>query len=147
MIQFLCYCGRGDCEKLSGELARDWLDFYPRACFNSYCSRGEKYWKRRKLFFLSFTKYIYVESTTVYVPWSERGLPNPLFRKRVCPPPPPIEPGRGGGGVPHSPSGVGLGESQFRRLGKKLSTLATLCCRLTGSNPLPPPPQVFLLCI
>jgi hypothetical protein len=40
---------------------------------------------------------------------------------RECTPPP----GRGKG-VAHSPAGEGLGESQFRRLEKKLSTLSTL---------------------
>ncbi len=34
------------------------------------------------------TKYLYIESTTVYVPSSELGLPHPFSRKRVCPPPP-----------------------------------------------------------
>ncbi len=36
----------------------------------------------------------------------------------------PLPPEPGGGG--HSPAGEGLGESQFQRLGKKLSTLPTL---------------------
>jgi hypothetical protein len=62
------------------------------------------------------TKYIYIKSTTVYVTSSELGLAVPL----------PPEPGEGGGRA-HSPAGKGLGESQFRRLGKKLSTLPTLC--------------------
>ncbi len=64
------------------------------------------------------TMYIYIKSTTVYVPSSELGLSHPLSRQRVCP-----SPGRGG----HSPAGEGLGESQFRRLEKKLNTLPTLC--------------------
>jgi hypothetical protein len=50
------------------------------------------------------TKYVYVESTTVYVPSSELGL---------FPPEP--------GGGTHSPAGEGLGESQFRRLEKRLA--------------------------
>jgi hypothetical protein len=33
------------------------------------------------------TKYLYLQSTTVYVPSSEFGLPQPLFGKRVCLPP------------------------------------------------------------
>jgi len=33
------------------------------------------------------TKYLYLQSTTVHVPSSELGLPQPLSRKRVCPPP------------------------------------------------------------
>jgi hypothetical protein len=44
-----------------------------------------------------------------------------------CAPPPRI---RGGG--THSPAGEGLGESQFRRLEKKLSTLPTL--RVEGNK-------------
>jgi hypothetical protein len=31
------------------------------------------------------TKYIYIQSTTVYVPSSELGLSHPLSRQRVCP--------------------------------------------------------------
>jgi hypothetical protein len=34
------------------------------------------------------TKYLYIESTTVYVLSSELGLPKPFSRKRVCPPSP-----------------------------------------------------------
>ncbi len=37
-----------------------------------------------------------------------------------------LPPPKGGGGA-HSPAAVGVGESQFRRLEKKLSTLPTLC--------------------
>ncbi len=61
--------------------------------------------------------YVYLKSTTVYVPSSELG---PLSRQRVCPPP-------GSGGRAHSPAVEGLGESQFWRLKIKLSTLPTLC--------------------
>jgi hypothetical protein len=43
-----------------------------------------------------------------------------------CAVPLPPEPGGGGGGA-HSSACEGLGESQFRRLQKKLSTLPTLC--------------------
>ncbi len=32
------------------------------------------------------TKYLYMQSTTVYVPSSELELPQPISRKRVCPP-------------------------------------------------------------
>ncbi len=70
--------------------------------------------------FLYSTKYVNIKSTTVYVPSSELGLSQPLSRQRVVPLPP--EPGGA-----HSPAGEGLGESQFRRLEKKLSTLPTLC--------------------
>jgi hypothetical protein len=57
---------------------------------------------------------------------SPRGKwePHPLSRKRVCCAPPP---GTKRGGVAHSPAGEGVGESQFQRLEKKLSTLSTLC--------------------
>ncbi len=48
------------------------------------------------------------------------GLPHPLSRKRVCP-----SPGIKGKDA-HSPVGEGVGESQFRRLEKKHSTLLTL---------------------
>ncbi len=58
----------------------------------------------------------------VYVLSSELELSQPLSRQRVCP-----SPRRGGGA--HTPVGEGLGESQFRRLEKKLSTLSTLWCR------------------
>ncbi len=37
-----------------------------------------------------------------------------------------------GGGRAHSPTGEGLGESQFRRLEKKLSTLPTLWLKRRG---------------
>ncbi len=33
------------------------------------------------------TKYLHIESTTVYVPSLELGLPHPFSLKRVCPPP------------------------------------------------------------
>jgi hypothetical protein len=46
----------------------------------------------------------------------------PFSRRRVCPSP---RNPRGGGA--NSPAGEGLGESQFRRLEKKLITLPTLC--------------------
>ncbi len=50
----------------------------------------------------------------MYVPSLELGLPQPLSRKRV-----------GGGGTLACGSG-GLGESQFQRQEKELSTLPTL---------------------
>jgi hypothetical protein len=71
------------------------------------------------------TKYLYIKSTTAYAPSSELGLSQTLSRQRVCPSP---RKQRGGGA--HSPAGEGLGESQFRRLEKKLSTLPTLCLRV-----------------
>jgi hypothetical protein len=57
----------------------------------------------------------------------ELGLSHPLSRQQVCPSP---RNQRGGGA--HSPAGEGLGESQFRRLEKKFSTLPTLW----GTQPL-----------
>jgi hypothetical protein len=48
--------------------------------------------------------------------------PNPPLARECAPPP------RTRGGGAHSPAGEGLGESQFRRLEKKLSTLPTLIC-------------------
>ncbi len=47
--------------------------------------------------------------------------PTPSLASECAPPP-----GTKGGGA-HSPAGEGLGESPFRRLEKKLSTLPTLC--------------------
>jgi hypothetical protein len=47
-------------------------------------------------------------------------LPTPLSPASV-----PLPPEPGGGGA-HSPAGDGLGESQFRRLEKKLGTQPTL---------------------
>ncbi len=51
------------------------------------------------------TKYVFLQSTTVYVPSSELGLSHTLSHQRVCP-----SPGTKGGGA-HSPAGEGLGES------------------------------------
>jgi hypothetical protein len=69
------------------------------------------------------SKYtVYKESTTVSVPSSELGISQPFFRQQVCP----ASQNQGVGA--HSPAGEGLGESQFGRLEKKLSTLPTLCC-------------------
>ncbi len=77
------------------------------------------------------TKYIYIQSITVYVPLrncdpptpplSPASVPSPLYQK---------------GGGAQSPVCEGLGESQFRRLEKKLSTLPSLCLQSTS---LPPP--------
>jgi hypothetical protein len=75
---------------------------------------------------LDCVMFVYIRSTTVYVPSSELGLSQPLSRQRVCPSPQ----NRGEGGA-HSPAGAGLGESQFRRLEKKLSILPTLWCTVT----------------
>ncbi len=70
------------------------------------------------------TKYANIKSTTVYVPSLELGLSQPLSPQRVCSSPPPP---KNGGREAHSPAVEGFGESQFRRLQKKLSTLSTLC--------------------
>jgi hypothetical protein len=47
----------------------------------------------------------------------------------------PLPPNQRGGQWAHSPAGEGLGESQFRRLEKKLSTLPTLWTHLTSQGP------------
>jgi hypothetical protein len=66
----------------------------------------------------------YLQSSTVYIPSLELGLPQPLSRKRVCPP----TRTKGWGG--HTRLRL-KGGSQFQRLEKKLSTLPTLCCGLS----------------
>jgi hypothetical protein len=77
------------------------------------------------------TKYVYLKSTTVICPLVGIGtLRTPLPQANVP------HPG-GRGGEAHSPAGGGLGESQFRRLEKKLSTLPTLWSTLfNGSHKL-----------
>jgi hypothetical protein len=37
------------------------------------------------LTFITIAKYVYIKSTTAYVPSSEMGLSQPLSRQRVCP--------------------------------------------------------------
>ncbi len=63
----------------------------------------------------------------MYVPSSELGLPQPLTPSKCAPPEP-----KGEGA--HSPAAGGLGESQFRRLEKKLNTLPTLWIELTDGD-------------
>jgi len=73
-------------------------------------------------------------------PRKKLGLPQPLSRKRVCPPL------RRWGA--HSPAAKRVGESQFRRLENKLSTLPTLYShRYTATLPpqYPPPFQYHQL--
>jgi hypothetical protein len=65
--------------------------------------------------------HTYTEYNSTRVPSSELGSPSPLSRQRVSPYPRNQREGA------HSPAGEGLGESQFRRLEKKLSTLPTRC--------------------
>ncbi len=65
---------------------------------------------------------IYKEYHTVCPLVGIGTLPTPLSPASV-----PLPPEAGGG---HSPAGEGLGESQFRRLEKKLSTLPTLWHRI-----------------
>jgi hypothetical protein len=50
------------------------------------------------------------QSAKLFLQSLDLGLPHPLSRRRVCPPPP-----FGPGGRAHSLAGEGLGESQFRR--------------------------------
>jgi hypothetical protein len=64
----------------------------------------------------------------VYVPLSELGLSQPLSRQRECHPPP----RPGGRGILSGERGVG--ESHFRRLEDKLSTLPTLCPAQDNNN-------------
>ncbi len=59
------------------------------------------------------TKYLYIQSTTVYVPSSELGLPLPLSRKQALPPGPNV----GGGGGAHRPGGMGVGGYPLPRRG------------------------------
>jgi hypothetical protein len=56
--------------------------------------------------------------------------PPPLPQESVSPPPELKGEGEGG---PHSPTGERVGESQFRRLEKWLSTLSTLCLGAIGA--------------
>ncbi len=96
-------------------LARNWLQTRE----NLSCSvRNERLYPS----IATSTKYLYIKSTTVYVPSSKLGLSHPLSRQRVCPSPR----NRGGGA---SQAGEGLGESQFRRLEKSLA-LCLLCGNL-----------------
>ncbi len=55
------------------------------------------------------------------VPSLELGLSHPLSRKRLRSPPPNQRRGT------YLPATKGVGESQFRRLERKLSTLSTQC--------------------
>ncbi len=63
------------------------------------------------------TKNLYIQSTRVYVSSSEFGLPQPNSHKRVC-----LPPWSKGWGRGILACVWGVGESQFRRLEKKLST-------------------------
>ncbi len=62
--------------------------------------------------YLLITKYVYIKSTTVYVPSSELGLSQPLSRQRVFPSPQErgggttLSCGWGVGGVPILTTGV-----------------------------------------
>ncbi len=62
-------------------------------------------------------KYLYIKSTTVYPLVGIEYPPTPLPQASV-----PSPPDQRVGGT-HSPAAKGVGESQFRRLEKKLSTL------------------------
>jgi hypothetical protein len=65
--------------------------------------------------------HIYIEYDNVYPLVGIGTLPTTHTQASV-----PLPPGTRGGGA-HSPAGEGLGESQFRRIEKKLNTLSTLC--------------------
>jgi hypothetical protein len=89
-------------------------------------------------------QYIYAKSTTVSVPSSEFGPP-PFPQVSVPLPPPPITKGGGEGTHYTLACGWGVGESQFRRLEKKLSTLFLLCefnPFLPNSNNYTSPPKL-----
>ncbi len=78
------------------------------------------------------TKYIpYIFEYHSVCPLVGAGtLPVPLpSLASECAPPPQTK-----GGGTHSPAGEGVGESQFRRLEKKHSTLPTLCLTLIDSG-------------
>ncbi len=66
--------------------------------------------------------YTPIKSTTVYVPRRNWDSPTPSTLSPASVPLPPGTKGR----EAHSPAGEGFGESHFRRLEKKLSTLPTL---------------------
>ncbi len=57
------------------------------------------------------------QSAKPFLQSSELGLPQPLTRRRVCPPPPLL------GGRAHSLAREGLGDSQFRRVDIHCGTL------------------------
>jgi hypothetical protein len=67
--------------------------------------------------------HIYKEYHSI-CPFVEIGTPPPLLPQASVPLPP--EPKGGGAQLP---AGEGMGEYQFRRLEKKLSTLPTLCTK------------------
>jgi hypothetical protein len=66
------------------------------------------------------TKYVYIKILQCMSARQDWDSPNPSLASECAPP------ARAGGGGAHSPAGEGLGESQFRRLEKKLSTLPSL---------------------
>ncbi len=154
---FLCVLFGGlECVGHSFDVVHSWFfrDVWIRT-LRAWCDKQLRYqlsdlslstqtikWKvqRRPVLYSSLvifvtTQYVYIKSTTVYVPSSEYWLSQPLSRQRVCP-----SPQNRGGGDAHSPAGEGLGESQFWRLEKKLCTLPTLClwlyliCQCTYEN-------------
>ncbi len=73
----------------------------------------------------SYDLYRGSQSTKIFLQTSELGLPHPLTRRRVCPPPLRL----GGGGL--SLAGEGVGKSQFRRgdvhCGPQIYNICTLC--------------------
>ncbi len=79
---------------------------------------------------------VYYNSQTTFIPREPQCLPpRPNCELGVWDPPPsPASgvslPAEGGTkGRTHSSAGEGIGGSQFGRLGKKLRTLSTLCCK------------------
>jgi hypothetical protein len=86
-----------------------------------YVAKEGRVWKE-------VTKYINIKSTTVYVPSSDWDSPTPSLASECAP-----SPGTKGGRA-HSPAGEGSGESQFRRLEKRLSTLPALWRRYSDCD-------------
>jgi hypothetical protein len=74
------------------------LDFTPIFIANMNMCIYQKYWSQSR------------QSTKLFIQSSELGLPKPLTRRRVCPPPP-LVPREGA----HSLAREGVGESKFRR--------------------------------
>ncbi len=68
----------------------------------------------------SGTQYMYIKSTTVYVPSPELGLSHRLSRQRVCPSPQNQRRGA-------LACGLGVGVVPIPTTGERLSTLPTLC--------------------
>jgi hypothetical protein len=85
---------------------------------SSNCRTYRKYLLVVKFSMMTYANYFYYlfydntqsrQSNKLFLKSSELGLPQPLIRRRVCPPPPVL------GGGAHSLAREGLGESQLQR--------------------------------